>query len=765
MKKVFFYPVLTCLLLTACNNDNTAPPTLELPTHFQLEVAINPDIFDSLGTANIELYQPTTGINLTESTNSEGSVSFTLPQGYDKNSTLEITATQGNVILKALSAKLNMYAKSAVLATEAKEHDTKALAIELNTQTTAEYVYLDNDGNGSLSETELTDLNSKLDQADSGNKLKYIRSALEIYIKEGEVEGTQDRDSYALVYNLFNDEKRYALVLTQNYDSLNSIVERDYPNTVEITDRNAETDDFFRIDYLGQLLTFQNLNYSELPWECVDDLRATAPTYRKYGYGIHMWHYGDQESAQTATSQSAMNDKIEALNAASLCGVQGWSIPTVEEFEYLYDEVNSVTTLQFPLSFPFINQRYYWVNQDNTRKSLVPVVYDTDSFSVVADDNPLSVSALYKSWVQVSVDKLLPPSEQTTDEKRAIYAEVKVLYADRDPATWPAPTVDENVAWLPLGLLSSIEIEKVNTVAEQNLGKKLFFDARLSQNRNISCASCHIPSQGWEDNLQVAIGHAGQEGTRNTPSLLNVAHQKDMFWDGRNVTLEQQALKPISNPIEMNLPQSELETRINEGEFYDYKALVIAAYGTDSLSGELIASAIAAYERTIRSNDSEFDEFLRSETKLSSKELWGLHLFRTKAKCMNCHSGPNFTNGKFENLGLSDYNRKNQDLGRYNVTLDPEDVGKFKVPSLRELTHSAPYMHTGRFDLTELLTSYNNAMGVLTTSSKLKIKEYRYDPLFPEGSDKLDILRLTDAELDALEGFLKTLSSDTLPIE
>ncbi|WP_053982237.1 cytochrome-c peroxidase [Marinagarivorans algicola] len=742
--------------------------------NLELIVSVTPALVAMFGGAEVSFTQRSSDITVTAIVNDAAHITLTVPAHYVPEEPAEITLTQGVAILKVLTHKLSLYqAMSARMASmntsvipQSATADDRQGLVMVSPASTAQFAYLDSDQNGRLSDDELAQSTTRLNSAEDAGLL-LVSAAIEIFVTEDEVSGTQKRDSYQLALDMYADSQLRHFIKVQNYDDLKTIIDRDYPETITLAARNPETDDFFRVDENGALLEDQNTAFDALPWRCIDDLRGRSAPYRQYGYGIHMWHYGDSNTATTAVAKSELAGETAQFNEAALCGVTGWSIPTIEDFEFILDDQASKKVARFPLSFPFLDQRYYWVNTDNTRLTYSPGIYDLTIGQVIEAPELTRAAPLYKSWTRINADPLNPPAEQTSSDIAQIYDDIKSLYAERNPLTWPQPHIDDNIDWQPLGLLPIVEYPEDNPYSEdaKELGKRLFFDARLSLHRNIACATCHSPAQGWDDNLLASVGDAAQVGMRNAPSIINIAQHSSFFWDGRAATLEEQALGPIVNPVEMNLSLRELTQRIENGDFNDYKGLVKSAYNEEALSPEIIAKAMANYQRTIVSTNTKFDQFLRNERSLTNRELWGLHLFRTKARCMNCHFGPNFTSGGFEDLGLSDYNRNNQDLGRYTVTLKPEDVGKFKVSSLRELLHTAPYMHTGRFDFDELFTSYNNAMGVRNISNKLKINEYRYDPMFPVGSSKLQVLNLTDAEIEALKSFVETLSSRAPPLE
>ncbi len=242
---------------------------------------------------------------------------------------------------------------------------------------------------------------------------------------------------------------------------------------------------------------------------------------------------------------------------------------------------------------------------------------------------------------------------------------------------------------------------------EEALGEKLFFDPILSRDSTLSCASCHKPEFAFADNTPTSKGVYGRMGNRNTPSCMNMTDRNFYFWDGRAETLEQQALGPIENPVEMDLPLTIAVRRLMENAYY-YQSFV-SIYGKKP-SKELLASALANYQRTLETSKTPFDKYMQGTdtNALSASAKRGLSLFNGKAKCFDCHFGVDFTgNDQFRNLGL--YNGQDlNDKGRYNVTGKESDLGKFKVPGLRNVALTAPYMHNGMHKtLMEVIDYYN----------------------------------------------------------
>lgn len=242
---------------------------------------------------------------------------------------------------------------------------------------------------------------------------------------------------------------------------------------------------------------------------------------------------------------------------------------------------------------------------------------------------------------------------------------------------------------------------------EAQLGEGLFFEPILSRDSTISCASCHKPEFSFADNTPVSVGVYHQKGGRNTPSAMNQSERNFYFWDGRAETLEQQALGPVENPVEMDLPISIAVRRLIKNE--KYRNAFYSIYGKQP-SPELLAKAITAYEKTLETNNSAFDNYMNGKdtTLFSESAKRGLNLFNGKAKCFDCHFGVDFTGGdQFKNIGL--YNGKElNDKGRSAISGKEKDLGAFKIPGLRNIAITAPYMHNGMFKtLMEVIEHYD----------------------------------------------------------
>ncbi len=320
-------------------------------------------------------------------------------------------------------------------------------------------------------------------------------------------------------------------------------------------------------------------------------------------------------------------------------------------------------------------------------------------------------------------------------------------------AKWPAPRVEGNGEWREMAPVAVPDLQKTVPYAMLRLGIRLFYDPALSRSGSISCASCHRPDHAFADKLAVTPGHEGRLGNRNAPSLVGVSHATSLFWDGRSPTLEQQALMPIADPNEMAMSLTELADKL--AAIPGYREDFQRAYGDPEISLARIQTALASYQRTLVPKTTRFDDFLRGQTQaLNDKELLGLHLFRTKAQCMTCHHGPALSDNKFHNVGLTYFGRKYEDLGRYHVSGDVKDVGKFKTPTLRNVSQSGPWMHNGLFrSLRGLVNLYNAGMPRPKPANAAQAA----DPRFPVTSDLLQPLKLTEEEMQALTAFLSVL--------
>jgi cytochrome c peroxidase len=266
---------------------------------------------------------------------------------------------------------------------------------------------------------------------------------------------------------------------------------------------------------------------------------------------------------------------------------------------------------------------------------------------------------------------------------------------------------------LPLGLdvFLPVPLDNPLTSTGIDLGRKIFFDKRLSQDGTVSCASCHDPARAFTDGRPRAVGLGGQPGRRNAPTLLNVAYSPSLFWDGRMTTLEEQAWSPLTNANEMGGRLTAIIEEISSDP--SYRILFRKAFGTDEVFKGRIASALASYQRSLVAADAPFDRYRlrQDEFALSPASRRGWLLFRGKARCAQCHEEPLFTDHKFHNTGVG-WGRLPHDFGRYEFTGKDDDRGKFKTPTLRHLTLTAPYMHDGGLaTLSDVVAFYNRGGG------------------------------------------------------
>ncbi len=281
------------------------------------------------------------------------------------------------------------------------------------------------------------------------------------------------------------------------------------------------------------------------------------------------------------------------------------------------------------------------------------------------------------------------------------------------------------------------------------LGKKLFFDKILSANGTQACANCHSPLNAFTDNTSTSDGIDGVFGTRNSMPLFNLAwnYNERFNWDGSALSLERQAIEPVENPIELHSNWEDVVDRLQSHP--EYPELFRLAFKTSSITKELTTKAIAQFERTLISANSKFDRFSLGQTSLTPQELNGLDVFlrEDKGDCFHCHGNPNnplWTDNLFHNNGLD---ATFLDLGLGAVSGDPNDNGKFKSPSLRNLAYTAPYMHDGRFaTLDDVINHYSEG---LQNSSTI-------DPLMKQ-IDQGGV-QLSDQDKADLKAFLLSLS-------
>ena len=277
------------------------------------------------------------------------------------------------------------------------------------------------------------------------------------------------------------------------------------------------------------------------------------------------------------------------------------------------------------------------------------------------------------------------------------------------------------------------------------LGRKLFFDPLLSKDRTLSCSSCHQPQFAFADNKIVSVGVGGALGKRNTPSVMNSSGRTSFFWDGRAETLEDQAIFPIENPIEMALPIAEALQRLNAD--LEYREQFQIAYGSEA-TARTLGRALAAFQKTLDTANTPYDRWVHGDDKaISESARRGRQVFIGKGKCAECHSGEDFTSDRFRNIGLFDGDRL-ADQGRAEFTKNPADAGQFKIPSLRNVAITSPYMHNGMFKtLREVIDYYDDP--------DARVPGAKGRDATMDGK-----LRLSEEEKRDLEAFLRTLTDD-----
>lgn len=303
--------------------------------------------------------------------------------------------------------------------------------------------------------------------------------------------------------------------------------------------------------------------------------------------------------------------------------------------------------------------------------------------------------------------------------------------------------------WVSIGILFFFTIiiagfiQPEKKITKAALGQRLFNEPILSLDSSVSCASCHKPEFAFADTIAFSVGIGGKLTSRNTPSVLNMKNRPYFFWDGRAASLEEQALMPIQNPDEMGLPIEDAVIRLREHP--EYRKLFKRVFGTLPNKKNL-AAALAAFEETLETVNSRFDDWSNDLGELTEEEERGRALFVSdKAKCFNCHSMVDFTDDDFKNIGLYDGNTLN-DRGRFVISKDSADIGKFKTPGLRNIAVTAPYMHNGMFQTLEQVLAYYNFTSHFV-DDPINIDAELTRPLGLSASERRDII-----------AFLKTLT-------
>jgi len=293
---------------------------------------------------------------------------------------------------------------------------------------------------------------------------------------------------------------------------------------------------------------------------------------------------------------------------------------------------------------------------------------------------------------------------------------------------------------IPLGLDLYMPVPEDNPITAEKieLGRQLFNDRRLSRDGTIACVSCHDPARAFSDGRAKAVGVFGRQGRRNAPALINRGYGRAFFWDARVPSLEEQVLKPIEDPNEMDLPAGEAARRVG-------------------LTPIDLSRALASFVRSILSGGAPYDRFINGDRgALSDEQQAGLQIFRGKGNCTGCHVGPTFSDERTHNTGIAWAGRPGGaggaggeflDEGRAAITGKPDDGGAFKTPTLREVTRTAPYMHDGSLPTLEAVVDYYDRGG-------------NVNPLL---DPEIRPLRLSTEEKRALVSFLASLSGEMRP--
>jgi cytochrome c peroxidase len=296
-----------------------------------------------------------------------------------------------------------------------------------------------------------------------------------------------------------------------------------------------------------------------------------------------------------------------------------------------------------------------------------------------------------------------------------------------------------------------VPADNLQAEAKIKLGAQLYFEPRLSGDNTISCATCHDPEEAWANHDATDTGFQGRTGTRNSGTVLDSGYMKFQFWDGRATSLEEQALGPIHNPVEMADTLENVVRELNAVE--EYRSQFRAVFGTE-VTTDGIAKAIAAFERTVVSGPSPYDRHLAGDrTALSDSAKRGLEIFKGKGHCTFCHIGYTLSDQSFHNIGVG-MDTPDPDVGREAVTHDSNDRGKFKTPMLRNVALTWPYLHDGSAKTLADVVAFYDRGGVPNPWIDKDVK-----PLKLTDREKADLV----AFLEALTGPLPKIAVPTLP--
>lgn len=739
------------LALTACNDNssdgsNPVPPVVEPPvvtppvidppivtppvepvqTHTRAALTLAIDLGDRLASgATLALRQRATGIETSVTLSGQSNPSLTLPAGLLLSAPLELSGEQDGYILRASSALV-----ADLAAGDNRARRAAAPTLRLDEEETALFLLSDLNGDGALDASEWS----------QGSEIRLQQeAAIQDYatLLRAQQLGAELNypDSWQMLLALRDDSAARNWYRRTNGVAIQAAQSALYPAKPLIPDE-PETAELLRLDAKGKLLT-------QGDWQCLHDVRTVSSVK-----GSQYWLPGEGFMGTVAMTKDSLSQR------PTLCGQTGWRLPTLVEFERLL--TTDKQGWRYPHTFALAMPEWIWLQDGANARLYQPL---TRSWRDEGGGSLL--------WYTVTLYPVRP--SVVRDGAMPDLAALRVQYAG-DSSQWPAANVDEGVQWQELGAMPAVPFPADNPYSRAKvvLGQQLFFDKQLSKARDISCASCHDPQKGWSDGLSVSVGHLGQKGTRNAPTILNAAYSSTQFWDGRVGSLEEQSLHPINNPVEMALDHDELLARLRASP--DYAAAFATAFGDDHISLERVAKAIATFERTIISSPSPLERFVKGDAQaLSDKALWGMHLFRTDGRCMNCHSGPLLSQHQFESVGLTYYGRTLEDRGRFLQTRQQADMGLFKTPSLRDVAFTGPYMHNGVFPILAqrlggsvqgVVAMYNFGVTKWSTGVGFPTGADIHDPFFPKASDHLHALGLTNDELDAIGEFLRGASAE-----
>ena len=316
---------------------------------------------------------------------------------------------------------------------------------------------------------------------------------------------------------------------------------------------------------------------------------------------------------------------------------------------------------------------------------------------------------------------------------------VRVLRAAADAKMFPpdGPAI-------PKGLVPVFfPADNPYTPDKAELGWLLYFDKRLSADGTVACASCHDPKLAFTDGKALATGIKNQTVPRHSPTILNRAFSVEQFWDGRARSLEEQAKGPMQSPLEMGNTLDNIVKTVKGIKGYRERCQKV--FGTEDVTIDHIAKAIATFERTILSGNSPYDRFKGGDkSALSPSAQNGMQIFfSNKARCDSCHEGINFTAGKFTNVGIG-MDKPNPDLGRYQFTKKEEDKGAFKTPTLREVANTGPYMHDGSLKTLDDVVEHYNKGGIKNPWLHQDIRPQEWKP--EEKKDLVEFLKALSGE-------------------